>query len=832
VQAKPRLRNAGADIMTKRKRRSSAAGTAPKAKGNTAGNSKPTTKQTATEQGHSPALVAALDYAAARGWFVFPGPVDIKKSYKSAEFSGGRKWGMTRDHNEIIEDFTHWPNATVNVPTGAINDIFDLETDTAEGHGEGVDGAAALRALEGQHSPLPVTLMACSPTGSVHRIFKHPGARYKVKSSDSELGPGIDVRGDGGMFRAPPSLHANGGHYKWLNPGTPIAEAPDWLLRLVIEEPRQRQPAPVITVDPHELKEIRDWLRCIYVGKGSYGNWYRVATALRNDVGDDLGFELFDEWSQYEPAIYNARLCEQKWLEVAGLTDIHIGTIYHLAEENNFEPIYKDDQQQEDDGNPQTTDKVEAVKVGLAKDGGPQTKDNPPPPTDEGQPTPNTGSITLDLATKLWGPGARVGVQWQFNGGKQVVQFNSRGDNPQWFDFTTGRGGNFDALLKLVQAQGGAKTADNEPLIWHGDQTANSVRWLVKGLLPETGVAMIAGQWGTGKTFSALDLAGSVMFEGQRFIDYRVARHGGVLYIAGEGFSGLPLRIAAMLAAKLNKPIDEILPKQPLCWRRYSGKTPLLWPGGLEQLKTLVLAAKEEMRARFDKELVLIIIDTIGVVAGWENENDAAEAQRVAAMLETISALTGALVVQLDHYGKDIKAGTRGSSAKEGHVDNILTCLADLDDNRRHSNHRLVVSKVREGEEGRIIPFRLEMVNCGVDEDGDQVTTRTIHWQPDMVLPPAAQGGRPARAEPIFRRAVIAAFATRATTVQVNGAARQAVRREDVLAAFVDNYIAQEGCTEAAAKEAFRRLLKDALREPRTLEAANLEGVTWLQQVL
>jgi hypothetical protein len=229
---------------------------------------------------------------------------------------------------------------------------------------------------------------------------------------------------------------------------------------------------------------------------------------------------------------------------------------------------------------------------------------------------------------------------------------------------------------------------------------------------------------------------------------------------------------------------------------------------------------------------VLIIIDTIGVVAGWEDENAAPEAQRVAAMLEAISTLTGALVVQVDHYGKDIKAGTRGSSAKEGHVDNILTCLADLDENRRHSNHRLVVSKVRDAEAGRIIPFRLEVVNCGVDEDGDPVTTRTIHWQPDVVVAPAASAGRPAKAEPIFRRAVIAAFATRATTVQVNGAAWQAVRREDLLAAFVDKYIAQEGCTEAAAKEAFRRMLKDALREPPTLEAANLERVTWLVQVL
>ena len=61
------------------------------------------------------------------------------------------------------------------------------------------------------------------------------------------------------------------------------------------------------------------------------------------------------------------------------------------------------------------------------------------------------------------------------------------------------------------------------------------LRWLVKGILPETGAALVAGQWGTFKTTVALDVSVCVMadlpFAGQ----YRVKRRGAVLYIALEG---------------------------------------------------------------------------------------------------------------------------------------------------------------------------------------------------------------------------------------------------------------------------------------------------------
>jgi bifunctional DNA primase/polymerase-like protein len=182
-------------------------------------------------------LEVAVAYAS-HGWAVFPVPPGTKRSYKSAEHSDGRAWGMTREAAEIRADFTRWPDAGIGIPTGAVNGIIVVEIDTVAGHG--IDGSNSLAQLETKHGALPDTLQAISPSGSVHRYFKHPGAGIKIISSASELGAGIDVRGDGGMVIAPPTVRPGVGVYRWNN-CNPIAEPPAWLVKLTAEK---RPPPP------------------------------------------------------------------------------------------------------------------------------------------------------------------------------------------------------------------------------------------------------------------------------------------------------------------------------------------------------------------------------------------------------------------------------------------------------------------------------------------------------------------------------------------------------------------------------------------------------------
>ena len=99
-----------------------------------------------------------------------------------------------------------------------------LECDTPAGHG--VDGIANLAALEAKHGKLPLTRIAMSPSGSLHYYFKWiPG--HDIKNSASRIAMGVDVRGNGGMVIAPPSVRVDG-TYRWLN-DLPLAEAPEWL---------------------------------------------------------------------------------------------------------------------------------------------------------------------------------------------------------------------------------------------------------------------------------------------------------------------------------------------------------------------------------------------------------------------------------------------------------------------------------------------------------------------------------------------------------------------------------------------------------------------------
>ena len=174
---------------------------------------------------------SALAYAANRDRFVFPADLTDgkkKKSHKSAEYSNGAAWGKTKDPNGSRHDFKRWPDAGFGIPTGEVNGIFVIEADTLKAHG--VDGLKSLEVLQRQYGELPDTLMAESPSGSVHRFYRHPG-QY-IPSSSSKIAPGVDIKGDGGMVIAPPSKREDG-IYRRPN-DLPIAEAPAWLIEQAI----------------------------------------------------------------------------------------------------------------------------------------------------------------------------------------------------------------------------------------------------------------------------------------------------------------------------------------------------------------------------------------------------------------------------------------------------------------------------------------------------------------------------------------------------------------------------------------------------------------------
>ena len=72
--------------------------------------------------------------------------------------------------------------------------------------------------------------------------------------------------------------------------------------------------------------------------------------------------------------------------------------------------------------------------------------------------------------------------------------------------------------------------------------------YVVNVILPETGAALMAGQWGTFKTTVALEASVCVMADLPFAGRYRVKRRGAVLYIALEGEGMLSARLSAIAA--------------------------------------------------------------------------------------------------------------------------------------------------------------------------------------------------------------------------------------------------------------------------------------------
>jgi Bifunctional DNA primase/polymerase, N-terminal/AAA domain/Primase C terminal 1 (PriCT-1) len=159
---------------------------------------------------------AAIEYAR-RGWHVFP------------VIPGGKVPLTTRglldaslDEAQIDRWWSMWPNANIGIRTGVVSNLVVLDVD-------GVDGLASLDYLKQEFGPIDESVLARTGSGGVHIYLQHPGV--EVRNSVGRLGPGLDIRGDGGCVVAPPSTHESGGSYKWESVGAVLEpqQVPDWL---------------------------------------------------------------------------------------------------------------------------------------------------------------------------------------------------------------------------------------------------------------------------------------------------------------------------------------------------------------------------------------------------------------------------------------------------------------------------------------------------------------------------------------------------------------------------------------------------------------------------
>jgi hypothetical protein len=170
--------------------------------------------------GTSPTLVAraALAYSR-RGIPVFPCEPSGKRPLTYNGF-----WDATTDLPRLSAWWRRWPDANVGVPTGEQSGLLVLDVDSD------ADGPDSLALLERLYGPLPRTAKARTGGGGVHVFFRYPAGEV-VRNSAGKLGPGLDVRGEGGYVVVPPSRTQS--TYEWLDKA-PLAGA-EWLLQCLRE---------------------------------------------------------------------------------------------------------------------------------------------------------------------------------------------------------------------------------------------------------------------------------------------------------------------------------------------------------------------------------------------------------------------------------------------------------------------------------------------------------------------------------------------------------------------------------------------------------------------
>lgn len=128
--------------------------------------------------------------------------------------------------------------ANIGVVTGYRSGFFALDIDR-----HGADGEEALVALEAQYGKLPDTVEQLTGGGGRHLLFKMPkGVKLTNRTGKNAIVAGVEIKADGGYIVAAPSIHpTTGKQYEWElshHPDdVPIADAPDWLIKLATTKP-------------------------------------------------------------------------------------------------------------------------------------------------------------------------------------------------------------------------------------------------------------------------------------------------------------------------------------------------------------------------------------------------------------------------------------------------------------------------------------------------------------------------------------------------------------------------------------------------------------------
>lgn len=226
------------------------------------------------------------------------------------------------------------------------------------------------------------------------------------------------------------------------------------------------------------------------------------------------------------------------------------------------------------------------------------------------------------------------------------------------------------------------------------------LRWIIKGWIPDSGVSMVYGESGSGKTFITLDMACHIA-AGMPWHNHKT-QSGLVIYMAGEGNYGLRQRVASWCKVHNVSSLDNLL---------ISNKAiDIDSPAAAAQ----IINAVREVTA---EDATAIFIDTVNNhMAG--DENSAKDTRHMLNACNIVARALNSSVCLNHHTGHsiDAKQRARGSSAWKASLDSSILVA------KKDNSIEISCTKMKDAEPPNPFFGKLETVPIGwIDEDGEEI---------------------------------------------------------------------------------------------------------------
>lgn len=263
-------------------------------------------------------------------------------------------------------------------------------------------------------------------------------------------------------------------------------------------------------------------------------------------------------------------------------------------------------------------------------------------------------------------------------------------------------------ISSRFQLQSAAQFADVPP-----------AAWTVKGLLPESGLGVVYGPPGAGKSFLLLDVACAIA-EGTPWFG-RTTRRAPVVYLCLEGSGGFAQRVNAWQRAN-GRPAPELLKIVPESLHLHHEED-------VAELSRTVMAWVKSLPVGLGRPV--LIVDTLNRAMPGSDENGSADMGRSLQGCAELQRALGGLVVLVHHSGKDADRGPRGHTSLLAAAD--VSVLVGRNSKGRYWESK----KVKDGSDDVQGAFELMQVPLGQGDD-DPVTSCVV--QAETPRPPEKDG--------------------------------------------------------------------------------------------